>query len=927
MMENLSERQPDAQLSSHEEHIWMLQQQSPDGSLSELRAWRLRDTVELPLLQEALQALTRHYPDLVTRYRFCDDGELVKTFAAATDVNIDLRRAHSPSDTTRQLLELQEPHWDLESTPPFKATIIHDQDGVVLGIALHHILAEMYGLPGIIRSLSRLYLGKSVTTASPGLLLEKTSTKAPIPWSRHTSGYAIQSFGGSTALSDPGARLALKYSAWLPAEEASSLVAAQNAPEAMTMRAVIAARFVSFIAKSGRHTALGVHLYTSGSVHRLTVSQDDDDAVTRQAINEAINGQPLKTSDHDQAQARITLHLGDEPGDLSQLVDQELPIPTREAHDDITLHITSVSGAGIALMLTTGQSVSSHAGAFILDRFLGQLQVQDRAEVDLSLPQAEYPTDGDDSPNPAMLILDEFRATLDAPEMQLEDDFFDFGGHSLLATRIIGRLLDSHGLEINFNDFFSAPSAAALASRVSFTATPEPSSAPVAEQVDAPSKAPLALAQTSLWKAYVAHDYGTLFNLPFALEFLDEVDESLFEQAFHDVLERHAGLRTLFYQHDDGPWQHPLAVSELKAHRWFWNSHESQEITLQDEASYRFDLGRELPVRVRFLRDSRTGHQILSLLVHHMAIDEWSLNTIMADIHQAYLARSEGREPIWTSAAPPFHDFAFRQHVEGANPKHLQYWKERLVGAQHLRLALFDNAPSQQAESTSLAAGWIEQPFDRDVSDKLYDVARQHNASLFNLVYTAIVLSLHRIGKSPDIIIGTSASGRTDPAFYETVGYFTTMIAHRTSVTPEMPIAKLLDNIQHQIGESMAYADVPIDLIQQALGMVEDDDLLFEAYVQIHAKNALNGSLTTSEGDVIRYRQIDPDKSESMFDLQFEIMEDWIEGENHLRLVITYNADRYRQDQAETLGATIGKVLIFFTQQESLDTTVSEAPL
>ncbi|MFX6607751.1 acyl carrier protein, partial [Acinetobacter baumannii] len=52
------------------------------------------------------------------------------------------------------------------------------------------------------------------------------------------------------------------------------------------------------------------------------------------------------------------------------------------------------------------------------------------------------------------IILEEFRNTLAEPEMSQHDDFFDFGGHSLLATRIIGNLLNKHGVEIQFNDFF-----------------------------------------------------------------------------------------------------------------------------------------------------------------------------------------------------------------------------------------------------------------------------------------------------------------------------------------------------------------------------------------------------------------------------------------------------------------------------------------
>ena len=76
-------------------------------------------------------------------------------------------------------------------------------------------------------------------------------------------------------------------------------------------------------------------------------------------------------------------------------------------------------------------------------------------------------------------------------------------------------------------------------------------------------------------------------------------------------------------------------------------------------------------------------------------------------------------------------------------------------------------------------------------------------------------------------------------------------------------------------------------------------------YVQIHANNALNGALQAPDGRSIRYKQIDPDKSESMFGLQFEIMEDVFDGQRSLRLVITYRSDRYSGAQVERLCAMI----------------------
>lgn len=58
-------------------------------------------------------------------------------------------------------------------------------------------------------------------------------------------------------------------------------------------------------------------------------------------------------------------------------------------------------------------------------------------------------------------------------------------------------------------------------------------------------KAPLTLAQDFLWQAYSAFDFSPIYNLPFAVEFLEEINEDVFFQAFTDIVERHAGLRTI----------------------------------------------------------------------------------------------------------------------------------------------------------------------------------------------------------------------------------------------------------------------------------------------------------------------------------------------------------------------------------------------
>lgn len=525
----------------------------------------------------------------------------------------------------------------------------------------------------------------------------------------------------------------------------------------------------------------------------------------------------------------------------------------------------------------------------------------------------------------AALILDEFRAALGEPGMTAADDFFDFGGHSLLATRIIGKLSATHGIDVQFNDFFSASSAAALAARARVRG--QVATATTAMPAQVLHQAPFAPAQASLGRAYAAFEFGTLFNLPFALEFLDQVDEPVFEQALRDLVERHASLRTTFHFEDGEAFQRLVPVTELARYKWFWPSHDSQGATLASEATHRFDLAHELPLRVRFFHDPRRQRQTLSLLVHHMAIDEWSLNVMMGELAQAYLARAADKVPVWSAPAPSFHEYAVQAQAAGINPQHLAYWTDMLRDATRgLALPAAGPVSSLPAATASTQARWFEIKPGQAITDNLYSFARQNGSSLFGVVYTAIALALHKVGGLQELVIGTSASGRTDPAYYDTVGYFTTMVAHRVQFDRQQAVGALVEHVSSLINDSMAYADVPMEQIQQALGMPAEDGLLFDVYIQIHANNALNGALATPEAGRIRYRQIDPDKNQSMFGIQFEIMENLIDGQRSLRLVVTYRTDRYSPGQMARVAGAIEQVMALFASGDAASVKVEHVP-
>lgn len=537
-------------------------------------------------------------------------------------------------------------------------------------------------------------------------------------------------------------------------------------------------------------------------------------------------------------------------------------------------------------------------------------------------------------PNPSLLgdnqkvadiILEEFRLVLSEPEMNYDDDFFDFGGHSLLATRVIGKLIQNYGMNISFNDFFVTPTAKGLAQKVTIEIND------VVEQKlpnsEIMSTAPLSFAQDFLWQAYKNFNFDVIYNLPFAIKFHTKIDENLLFKAFNDVMNRHASLRTIFKTSQDVTTQHIVPIPNLIDYKWYWSSAESENFDLLSEANYRFNLAEELPLRVSILQDKLDGKQILSLLIHHMVIDEWSLNLLMADLKFAYYEYSMGREPKWQNSANSISEFAKLQQAQGLNQNHLKYWVDLLTTEYKNINKKLDPVKTEQEDVSSLAnttkADAIELTFTSEIYKELVKFSKNHQISIFATLYSVIAIILHKIKDMESIIIGTSASGRTDANFFDTIGYFTTMVAHPITFKSQESIVEKIQEVAKLINDSMMYADIPINIIQEHLGI--KSGLIFDTYIHIHTNNALYGSFDQANGTKIYYEQIPPQKTISMFGLHFEIMDNITEnGEHVLKLIITYQKNRYDQSFIEMVSNKISKVIgwIVMSQQE-INTPIS----
>ncbi|WDY51420.1 condensation domain-containing protein [Vibrio fluvialis] len=950
------------QLSEFEQQVWLHHEQCGDSSHQWLSAFRLSGDVHLSLLLEALESMLQSLPDLNVRYQLNDEFELIKLFSTSPGQRVELVQVADRTEAVQHLLNWQNERIDLAFESPMQFRLLLG-DELILAARYHRILAHNINWQTLLSSLSSFYQGELNAEA----WTQPQQTELPLAhplYSREqpvNTAYLWLAAGESSARSSiewlgserikTTQRRAEKVRVSLPVHALTQLTEHKGAQASLDHGVMLCAavtEFARFIARlSGktqqtvfapkqvvqRHHELNGSAVQSGLL-RLTLDTANQPRKTLfdNVENQWRAGESNACSLANPDDLAILVTWSVDPAvhlRLGKVQTETVRLAPLHCDFDLVLALGISCDNKLLLELTTGERLSPYIAGWLLEQFTASLGHDINIAVTTTPTESvvnEFTPQRGERERIAALIAEAFGAALSRANFSIHDDFFDFGGHSLIATRVIGQLKTEHQVEVHINDLFSQPTAWGLAEH----AISHSNSLPVQASNDVqPMRhhAPLSFAQASLWKAYAAFGYNELFNIPFALRFLDPVDETLFGLAFEDVMRRHSVLRTRFVIEGDTVEQHVVPEAELSQYRWFWRSEDTgnveRQTALNQEASHVFDLSRELPVRLCFVRDPNSGLQYLSFLFHHVVLDEWSVNVLMDDLCEAYQARASGSTPQWRAQPLPFSEYAARQHERGFDESHLAYWLKQFEGVP-LDAPLLPELQNQPDAEPSDAGGWVEFKLDTNVALGLNQLARQQGASLFNVVYAAISLALKKLGAPSQLIVGTPASGRLDAEFFDTVGYFTTLAMHVVHFDRAESVAELIAQVKNTINESLDYSDVPIDWVEDALlGERTDKHHLFEVMIQLHAKNKLHGELMSAQ-QAVRFEQVDPEKSESALGLQFEVMEERVGGDDRVRVLMSYRSDQYGDTQVKTLTETTQRMLARFAEPNAEQTLLCE---
>ncbi|MFC3448276.1 non-ribosomal peptide synthase/polyketide synthase [Amycolatopsis speibonae] len=530
---------------------------------------------------------------------------------------------------------------------------------------------------------------------------------------------------------------------------------------------------------------------------------------------------------------------------------------------------------------------------------LGALPLTDNGKLNTrALPEADQAVRLAES-RPAETAAEEtlcalFAEVLGVDGVGVEDNFFDLGGHSLLATRLISRARTELGAELAIRDLFEAPTVAELAARAGGG---EPARSAVV-RAERPERIPLSSAQRSLWLVDRLEANAVAYNFPLTFRLRGGLDLGSLRLALGDVLGRHEVLRTVIAEHDGEPYQRVLDAPEIP-----FTVEKCDEAGLDARIASLsrtpFDLAREIPVRLRVLRLG-DGDQVISLVLHHSATDEWSDRPFLGDLSSAYQARLAGEGPVWTELPAQYADFALWQKdfLDQRGAAQVTFWAEALRGApDELTLPLDRPRPLRPTGR----GGKVKAPLSGELSDAVRELAARAGASPFMVLQAAVAALLHRTGAGDDIPLGAPIAGRTDAALDDLVGFFVNTLVLRTDLSGDPTFAALLDRVREADLAAFSHGDLPFERVVEELNppRVPGRNPLFQVMVGYHRHSGAHDVLG------LPAEWFEMDTGMAKFDLHFTMVDD----ENTATLMLEYAEDLADEATAERLLARLTALL------------------
>ena len=425
---------------------------------------------------------------------------------------------------------------------------------------------------------------------------------------------------------------------------------------------------------------------------------------------------------------------------------------------------------------------------------------------------------------------------------QIPDDrsLMELGFDSIMVMELIRCLEKDLKLILYPREIFEQPSIAAFARYLLVELDRMNSAAATGPDLQAPANTvgesppieplpdqeffPLSYSQQRLLFAE-QFDPGTpTYNIPVVLRLQGRLDHPALEKSLEKILQRHEALRTSF-EFREGEWRPAIQsvpsvlmstvdlqsisdpeVRKLEAHK-----------LVTQEVCRPFNLSVGPMLRPVLFKLAPAEH-ILTLTVHHIACDGWSIGVLLNELAVLYSAALLGEREALPALPIQYGDYAAWQQKwlrSDLLESQLAFWKEQLgepitpvleLPADHPHPAIQSYQGEQHLFSLSPT-----------LLDHLKALSQQEGATLFMTLLAAFYVLLRRYTGQEDLLVGVPISGRNRPEIAPLIGFFVNNLVFRANLAGNPTFREFLAQVKRTALDAYAHQDIPFERLVEEL--------------------------------------------------------------------------------------------------------------
>ena len=308
----------------------------------------------------------------------------------------------------------------------------------------------------------------------------------------------------------------------------------------------------------------------------------------------------------------------------------------------------------------------------------------------------------------------------------------------------------------------------------------------------------------------------TTFNLLCRTKLTGNLKVADLERAVSIVGQRHEVFRTAFFANAEvlnEPTQGVLASSKLRLEKKYVVDEAEVIEECENLMNHTFDLERGESIRILLLTPNPITH-FLVFGFHHIAIDGFSFNVLLAELNQLYAGQS------LPAVTCQFADFSANQRKaidSGAMKRELEYWKNTFDTFPD-PLPLF---PMAQVKSRLPLKSYdhhhTELILDFKTVNHVRDICRRHKSTAFHFFLAVLKIFLFRFLDVKDLCIGMADANRTESKYAGTIGFLLNLLPLRFSQDSTQSFAEAIKEARDKAYNALAHSKLPFDVLLEEL--------------------------------------------------------------------------------------------------------------